>query len=460
MNLEEALTLLKENNYLTELTALPKTYIDKYGKYSELTKNGRKKRNNNITYKDDERYRDHEGTLWLDVKQKDKFTISLATISGLLDSGRIKRFNDSLELHITDIFKLDNIIDNNDLSNKLSKFPRLNEFIDQVYGFLHHYMFQKHTRVYRGIELIPAMIARAYKKDKLIMQSPLRLVKYLDNTTKEFNSFSVDIDVAYNFIGGVNNYILFSGEIDNNDVNWAFTAYLMGRHSTIGEAELNINNIKQLKNIKIEEFEISDYGKDEVKICLKLFDKINANNITDVQCMDIANLFVVTYQGSNDKYIIDDSGKKILDIPIDNYSCRSKLPNYVVLFLKNDKECLLSKANKTVILTDGYDSIYEENNGFIYACNGEDGDEDKTFYVFDETGELMYKTPMQIQLIDRLVKLPDGKLIRKIKKIILRGVSIRYNAAIENSKDKSFIFDNNFKTLEALDTALARKFFN
>ena len=64
MNLNEAIDLLKKNKYLVELTALPKIYTDEYGIYAKMTKKGRKKRNAKNTYKDDERYNDHEGTLW------------------------------------------------------------------------------------------------------------------------------------------------------------------------------------------------------------------------------------------------------------------------------------------------------------------------------------------------------------------------------------------------------------
>ena len=97
MNLNEALDLLKKNNYLTELTALPKIYDDEYGSYAKMTNKGREKRNAKITYKDDERYNDHEGTLWLDVKQKDHFTLTLAALSGLIDSGGINYYDDGIK---------------------------------------------------------------------------------------------------------------------------------------------------------------------------------------------------------------------------------------------------------------------------------------------------------------------------------------------------------------------------
>ena len=129
MNLNEAIDLLKKNKYLVELTALPKIYTDEYGIYAKMTKKGREKRNAKNTYKDDQRYNDHEGTLWLDVKQKDRFTLSLAIISGLIDSGKIDCFNDGIEnypggdeLYMEDIFNLDDIEDGAQLLDELYYF--------------------------------------------------------------------------------------------------------------------------------------------------------------------------------------------------------------------------------------------------------------------------------------------------------------------------------------------------
>ena len=114
MNLNEALDILKKNKYLVELTALPKIYDDKYGSYAKMTKQGRDIRNLKNTYIDDEHHKDHEGKLWLDVKQKDHFTLTLAALSGLLDSGKINKYNDGLKYcpagtTMKDVFNLDTI---------------------------------------------------------------------------------------------------------------------------------------------------------------------------------------------------------------------------------------------------------------------------------------------------------------------------------------------------------------
>jgi hypothetical protein len=95
--------------------------------------------------------------------------------------------------------------------------------------------------------------------DKRILYSPERILQYVDNTTKEFNSFSVDKSISNNFADIYDESIaslVYSADVDNNDINWAFTAYLFGRHGGIGEQELNVNNLKKLKNVKIESLNI------------------------------------------------------------------------------------------------------------------------------------------------------------------------------------------------------------
>ena len=78
-----------------------------------------------------------------------------------------------------DIFNLDIIEDEVEFLDELSYFPSLNDFIDEVCGFLADKMGKKHLRVYRGLELTPDFLAKTYMKDKLSLQSPMRLVNYL-----------------------------------------------------------------------------------------------------------------------------------------------------------------------------------------------------------------------------------------------------------------------------------------
>lgn len=459
MNLNEAIDLLKKNKYLVELTALPKIYTDEYGIYAKMTKKGREKRNAKNTYKDDQRYNDHEGTLWLDVKQKDRFTLSLAIISGLIDSGKIDCFNDGIEnypggdeLYMEDIFNLDDIEDGAQLLDELYYFPSLNEFIDEVCGFLEDNMGKKHLRVYRGLELDSYKLAQIYKKDKYVFQSPVRLVQYLDNTTKEFNSFSVNGEIAINFIDGADNYIVFSGEIDNNDVNWAFSAYLMGRHGTIAEAELNLNNIKHLKNIRINDFNITDNTKKEAKLYAK---HPRLNHVEKLPTE--VDYFLIGSNNFKGYFLVDSDCKKIIKQPVNNFINDPYIRNYIKIELTNKKFCLISKYDKHILFPNGYDDIVSEKNGYIYAiknniCN-----------VFDDDGNLIYKNPIYFNLWKK-INLPNGNSIQTVLVYPDAGVTYyhkliyhyqKYNA-ITNSGE--FIFDKHFNTANELEVAIQKKF--
>lgn len=198
----------------------------------------------NITYIDDQRYNDHKGALWLNVKHKDYYTIAAAVLTGMYDTGRIKDVN------------IDEITASKEaIKTFLHSSQYAQNLVTKVWNFLKQFMSKGTVTVYRGITLTN-VLADLIKKDKFILYNPARILQYVDNTTKEFNSFSVNSNISKYFATDYHtednrSYILFSAEVDNNDVNWAFTAYLMGRHGGIGESELNINNLKRLKNIKV-----------------------------------------------------------------------------------------------------------------------------------------------------------------------------------------------------------------
>ena len=459
MNLNEAIDLLKKNKYLVELTALPKIYTDEYGIYAKMTKKGREKRNAKNTYKDDQRYNDHEGTLWLDVKQKDRFTLSLAIISGLIDSGKIDCFNDGIEhypggdeLYMEDIFDLDNIEDGAQLLDELSYFPSLNEFIDEVCGFLEDNMGKKHLRVYRGLELDSYKLAQIYKKDKYVFQSPVRLVQYLDNTTKEFNSFSVNGEIALNFTDGADNYIVFSGEIDNNDVNWAFSAYLMGRHGTIAEAELNLNNLKHLKNIRINDLNITDNAKKEAKIFAKHPDLIHVETLPTSD----AEYFLIGSNNFKGYFLVDSDCKKILDKPIKKAILDATVRGYILVTFDNDKFCLISRSTGKILFKNGCDEILRVYEKKIYVKNGD------SYYTFDENEHLLYKTPVFIELENESFTYDGDKveMVRvypsaRIEQHKLKTGGPLYNAMF---KDGKFMFPKSFAIYDELENAIQEKF--
>ena len=459
MNLNEAIDLLKKNKYLVELTALPKIYTDEYGIYAKMTKKGREKRNAKNTYKDDERYNDHEGTLWLDVKQKDRFTLSLAIISGLIDSGKIDCFNDGIEnypggdeLYMEDIFNLDDIEDGDQLLDELSYFPSLNEFIDEVCGFLEDNMGKKHLRVYRGLELDVHKLAQIYKKDKYIFQSPTRLVQYLDNTTKEFNSFSVNGEIALNFTDGADNYVVFSGEIDNNDVNWAFTAYLMGRHGTTAEAELNLNNLKHLKNIKINDLNITDNAKKEAKLYVKYPNLIHVEKLPNA-----ADYFLIRSNDSPNYILVNDDCKKILDKPIKKVGLDGAVARgYIIVTFTDDTFCLIARTTGKILFKNGCDEILRVREKNIYVKNGD------FYYTFDENEHLLYKTSVFIELENESFTYDGDKveMVRVFPSAMIEHHKLKTGGPLYNAmfKDGKFMFPKCFVLYDELEDAIQDKF--
>lgn len=265
--------------FLTEMEKLPSFLTNKFGKYIDMNAKARQRRAANITYIDDKRYNDHKGILWLNVKNKDFYTIAAAVITGMNDRNRIHNVKNLDEI-LSDKEQLKQfIIDNQDVKHLINK----------VYNFLNQFMSKGTIEVFRGI-ILTDKIAELIERDKRVLYNPARLIQYVDNTTKEFNSFSVDPYIARCFVSNASitdSYIVFSAEVDNNDVNWAFTAYLMGRHGSIGESELNINNLKKLKNVKVVTSRISSTAflgkilnsiKNEIKVAFTYKNRQQTDN--------------------------------------------------------------------------------------------------------------------------------------------------------------------------------------
>lgn len=242
-------------NYLNEMSELPALTQKKYGKYAELTKANRAKRK--IDYITTH-YNDKDGSLWLNVKQKDYYTIALAVLSGMIDT------------HAIEDVTLKDLDSNEAVDNYLKINREARDLVQCEWNFLKKYMSKGYTTVYRGLSFTIFDIINLYHKDKKIFYNPERIIPLMDNTTKEFNSYSTSKHIAMDFAhvnntshiegdeddetdltANTNFYVVMSAEVENNDVNWAFTAYLVGRHRTVAEDELNINNMKTLKNVKV-----------------------------------------------------------------------------------------------------------------------------------------------------------------------------------------------------------------
>lgn len=244
--------------FLTEFTKFPKVFADKYGQFAvQAAKNREARTKAQTKYEDDKRYNDHEGRLWLNVKQKDKTTIYTAVLTGMIDSNRYGMKQ----------IQIDSLNDLVTLKDVFERFPQARALAESVWDFLSFYMGKGTVHVYRGLDL-SSKIYYLLAMDRRILYNPERLLQYVDNTTKEFNSFSTNKFISKSF---ADNYestasLVYSADVDNNDINWAFTAYLFGRHGGIGEQELNINNLKKLKNIKIEAINIDKAVKQKAAI--------------------------------------------------------------------------------------------------------------------------------------------------------------------------------------------------
>ena len=165
---------------------LPNFLTKKFGQYFDMNAKAREKHANNITYQDDKRYNDHEGALWLNVKNKDYHTIAAAVVTGMIDTHRIRLDRIKVDKILSSTDELDNFIDND---------PNVSKLVSSVWNFLKRYMSKGTVKVYRGIELTSAL-RDVVQNDPYIVYNPARLLQYVDNTTKEFNSFSIDPETS------------------------------------------------------------------------------------------------------------------------------------------------------------------------------------------------------------------------------------------------------------------------
>lgn len=196
-------------------------------------------------YVDDNRNHDANGSKWLDITDRSDRTLLLAMIDGMCDKGRIDK-----SIYNT-------IKDDGGLEYVKWYYKDVKNLFKDIQAFLKPLMKEKLITVYRGIRLSKETLLKFYEMNPFVLTSKERLIKFISNEVKEFNSFTIDRSVAEEFVGDYvkdNNepyYVILEGEADRTDINWAFTAYLIGRHGRISESELNINNNKQLKNLKI-----------------------------------------------------------------------------------------------------------------------------------------------------------------------------------------------------------------
>lgn len=272
MNLEHALRLLKENNIIVESPDFNMMDQERIGNHAAKTASSNKIAGRDVVqYEDDKRYNDYQGIKWLDVKKRDEDTLLSAIIDGISDA-QLTHYDESID-SITDdgtgdkasqiLYyekekkRLENAYKN--ISNKEELLGYLEDefdidsnLVDNIIRFLNKYK-RRTTTVYRGFNFTNKEYELLVKGKDIRKQSSI--LELLSNKTKRFNSFSVSPIVASEFAGktipGKYYSFVIAGEVEPNDINFAFTAYLMGRHGTIGEYELNINNLKDIKNLRL-----------------------------------------------------------------------------------------------------------------------------------------------------------------------------------------------------------------
>lgn len=237
--------LLRLLNEDTGFAAFDPEIYDYKGYADRRHPNREKQTREKTLYDDDNRNHDANGAKWLDISDRSDRTLLLAMIDGMCDKGRI------------DKSVYNTIKDDGGLDYVKWYYKDVRNLFKDLLDFLKPLMKEKRVTVYRGIRLSKETLENFLTKNPFVLTSRESLVKFISNEVKEFNSFTADRSVAEEFVGDYVKdndepyYVVMEGEADRGDINWAFTAYLIGRHGRISESELNINNNKQLKGLKI-----------------------------------------------------------------------------------------------------------------------------------------------------------------------------------------------------------------
>lgn len=238
MKLSEAIRLLQDNNYLVESNEFNPYEKSRYGKYAELNKKSIEKRTAPSIAN---RPVDSNGKKWMYVKNKDIYTLKSAAIDGLIDS-------DVCFFDVPTPEEYKSVKSESDIDDILNNYPEAERIVNKICKYLAQYT-KGTTQVYRGLNVTEEDYNKATNGNYLINN----LIKVYNNKNKEFSSFTTDLDMAYRFasLGSNDIGIVISAEAESNDINFALSAYLMGMMCSISEKELNINNLKDLKDLTI-----------------------------------------------------------------------------------------------------------------------------------------------------------------------------------------------------------------
>lgn len=323
MTIKESITFLKENGYIIESEKFNNFDTERLGKHIEKRRKTNISHSSDVKYNDDMRYYDYEGIKWLDVKKHDDVTLLSAIVDGLIDTSKNENEeidNNEYEKMLSDAYS--NVKNKNDLLAIIEDYFDVDDLVDKILNFLKKYMHGT-TTVYRGYNFTKE------EYEKLVSENNIRkrsdLLKILNNKSKQFNSFSVYLKIARGFANykTSNNFknIIIAAEVEPNDINFAFTAYLMARHHTIGEYELNINNLKDLKNLRI----IDDVEREE---------KINVR----IPSIEMLNKEI-------SKNGIEDTFEYVKELDNGCYDCLIKTKHVLV----KDKKIISPFSNETIV---------------------------------------------------------------------------------------------------------------
>lgn len=284
---------VKNTDYYTLVLAALDGIFNKYVRTAALIKLSRKHKN--INYEEIDTSQEADALL-------DKFGNDLTKIdiSDYLDEDTCfaPYYEAFLDNDITTLAKFNAFFSN---KANLMRFVRrttkndsseIMSLVNDIVNFLQNTAETKFVTVYRGISIDHNKLLEWYKHDKLIKTNPLRILKYIDNTAKEFNSYSTDISIAEKFAKHsqdgkfydddlsktpTHDYIIISGKAAKHNINFAFSAYLAGKSFSTDEQELCINSYEPLTDIKVEQYKFNLDVDDKFFAAQKRFGKCIAH---------------------------------------------------------------------------------------------------------------------------------------------------------------------------------------
>lgn len=288
-----------------------------------------KHRRKEVDFADPEIYEDREGIKWLDIKKRDDRTLISAILDGYIDGAKasLKKYNDEKSKPV--IADADTYLNADSEKPIQELYKKYKNIVDMVLKFLKKYM-KGTTTVYRGFNIPEEDYKDLCKKHNIKIERDITGI--LDNRSKEFNSFSVSPFVAMEFANS--NFdgkaIVISADVEPNDINFPFTAYLLGRHRGLGEFELNVNNLKELKNVHI----VHDYAAEGKRYLNKL------EPISELQSR---------LDSGEDMESVFDSVKLLHEFDEDYYKC---LKDCGTVIVKN-REIIVPRCRDITYIGDG-----------------------------------------------------------------------------------------------------------